>query len=412
MNFRRIVLSFKIARRSLANFKLRTMLAVLGVFLGTFSLVTVSSLSQSMTLKTRQEAATLGENLLIVQSGTVHTFGMRTRLISQATTLTTEDAFAILHGTPWVEDVSPSSSKAFVVRAEGMVLKDVVVTGVTPTYPSIRNFHPLYGRFVTPEDEKISAKVVVLGHKVAAKLFAGQNPVGRTVLIRRVPCLVIGVMEEKGADTSGFDQDNQIFMPLKTFLHRFVNKTYIGTIYVRVSQEQALSPAKREIENLLRARHRIGPGKRDDFTVVDMRDVLQLKNKAMTMITVLGRIAAAVSFAIGGMGILSIMILIVNERRLEIGLRRAVGARRRDIAVQFLMESSAIALLGGFLGILLGVLSSLVVFTWLRYPVAMSWAGLVGSFAASVVVGIGGGIYPSRKALAIQPVDVMRAEAR
>ncbi|MEJ5365709.1 MAG: ABC transporter permease [Desulfosoma sp.] len=412
MNLQRVLLNLKIARRSLANFKLRTVLAVLGVFLGTLSLVMVSGLSQSMVLKTRQETAALGENLLIVQSGTVHTFGMRTRLISQATTLTTADAEAIGSGTRFVEEVTPSSGKTFVVRSGSTVLKDVMVTGTTPNFPRIRNFHPRLGRFMTAEDEKASAKVVVLGHKVASKLFPGENPLGRTVLIRRVPCTVVGVMEEKGSDVSGFDQDNQIFMPLKTFLHRFVNKTYISTIYVRVIREEMLSEAKREIEELMRVRHKIGPDKRDDFTVVDMRDVMQLKSQAVNMITLLGRIAAVVSFAIGGMGILSIMILIVNERRLEIGLRRAVGARRRDIAVQFLTESSAIALLGGLSGSVIGLGSSSVIFSLLHYPVATSWPSLVSSFFASALVGIGAGIYPSRKALAIQPVDVMRSEAR
>lgn len=412
MNLRRVLLNLKIARRSLANFKLRTVLAVLGVFLGTFSLVTVSGLSRSMALKTQQETAALGENLLIVQSGTVRTFGMRTRLISQATTLTRADAEAIRSATRFVEDVTPSSGKTFVVRAGSTVLKDVMVTGTTPNFPKIRNFHPRLGRFVSEEDEKATAKVIVLGHKVALKLFPGENPVGRTVLIRRVPCTVVGVMEEKGADVSGFDQDNQIFMPLNTFLHRFVNKTYIATIYVRVIREELLSESKREIEELLRLRHKIGPEKRDDFTVVDMRDVMHLKSQAMTMIRLLGRIAAVVSFAIGGMGILSIMILIVNERRLEIGLRRAVGARRRDIATQFLTESSVIALMGGFSGSVIGLISSVVIFSLLHYPVTTSWPSLLGSFLASVIVGIGAGIYPSQKALAIQPVDVMRSEAR
>lgn len=412
MKVRRVLLNLKIARRSLANFKLRTVLAVLGVFLGTFSLVTVSGLSRSMALKTKQEAAALGENLLIVQSGTVRTFGMRTRLISQATTLTTDDAEAIRSATRFVEDVVPSSGKTFVVRVGSMVLKDVMVTGTTPNFPRIRNFHPRLGRFVSGEDENNTAKVVVLGHKVASKLFPGENPVGRTVLIRRVPCTVVGVMEEKGSDVSGFDQDNQIFMPLNTFLHRFVNKTYIATIYVRVVREELLSASKGEIEELLRVRHKISLEKRDDFTVVDMRDVLQLKSQAMAMITLLGRIAAVVSFAIGGMGILSIMILIVNERRLEIGLRRAVGARRRDIATQFLTESSVIALLGGFSGSVIGLVASLTLFRLLHYPTATSWLSLLGSFVASVLVGIGAGIYPSQKALAIQPVAVMRSEAR
>jgi putative ABC transport system permease protein len=215
-------------------------------------------------------------------------------------------------------------------------------------------------------------------------------------------------MEPKGADVSGFDQDNQIFVPLSTFLKRFVNKTYVSTVYVKVVREEALGRAKRSIEELLRARHGIQAGERDDFTVVDLRDVMSLKSQAMDMIALLGRIAAAVSFAIGGLGILSIMILMVNERRLEIGLRRAVGSRRRDIVTQFLLESSVIALAGGILGAIFGLGASLAVFHLLGYPLVASWPGFGLGFTASVAVGILAGIYPSRRALAIQPVDVMR----
>jgi len=408
MNLMRILLNLRIAQRSLATFKLRTALAILGVFLGTFSLVVVSGLTRSMALKTRQEVAALGENLLIVQSGIVRTFGNRARLMNQATTLTLQDARAILEGTPSVTHVSPSSGRTFPVRFGAVLLNDVMVTGAAPNYPQVRNFFPDQGRFLSPDDEKNLRRVAVLGRKIADKLFPQEDPLGKTILIRRVPCRVVGVMEPKGADVSGFDQDSQIFVPLSTFLKRFVNKTYVSTVYVKVVREEALGRAKRSIEELLRARHGIQAGERDDFTVVDLRDVMSLKSQAMDMIALLGRIAAAVSFAIGGLGILSIMILMVNERRLEIGLRRAVGSRRRDIVTQFLLESSVIALAGGILGAIFGLGASLAVFHLLGYPLVASWPGFALGFTASVAVGILAGIYPSRRALAIQPVDVMR----
>ncbi|SMC21980.1 putative ABC transport system permease protein [Desulfacinum hydrothermale DSM 13146] len=408
MNLLRILLNLRIAQRSLATFKLRTALAILGVFLGTFSLVVVSGLTRSMALKTQQEVAALGENLLIVQSGIVRTFGNRARLMNQATTLTLEDARAILESTPSVTHVSPSSGKTFPVRYGSLLLKDVMVTGATPNYPLVRNFHPERGRFLTPDDERNLRRVAVLGRKIADTIFPGTDPLGKIVLLWRVPCRVVGVMEPKGSDVSGFDQDNQIFVPLSTFLKRFTHQTYVSTVYVKVIREEALAATKRNLEDLLRTRHGIEPGERDDFTVVDLRDVMSLKNQAMDMISLLGRIAAAVSFAIGGLGILSIMILMVNERRLEIGLRRAVGSRRRDVVTQFLLESSVIALAGGILGAVLGLAASLALFHLLGYPLVASWPGLILGFGASISVGILAGIYPSQRALAIQPVDVMR----
>ncbi len=409
MDWMRIRLNLRIARRSLATFKLRTALAVLGVFLGTFSLVVVNALTRSMTEKTIRDLASLGENLLIVQCGTVHTFGGRAWIISQAKTLTEEDGRAILDGISGVAAISPASGKTFTVRFQNTVLDSVMITGVRPNYADLRNLTLAGGRFLSEDDVRRIRRAVVLGRKIAEKLFPEENPVGRTILIRRVPCVVVGVLEAKGSDVTGFDQDKQIFIPLSTFLKRFVNQTYVTTIYVKVHGEEVLKRVKHDVELLLRLRHGIQPGERDDFTVLDLRDVTAMKTKAIHMISVLGKIAAAVSFVIGGVGILSIMILMVNERRLEIGLRRAMGARRRDVMVQFLLESSAIALLGGGVGIGLGLAGTLAAFTFLHYPVTVSLSGLGTAFVASVSVGILAGIHPSRRALAIQPVDVMRS---
>ncbi len=408
MDLRRILLNLKIARRSLVQFKWRTSLAVLGVFFGTFSLIIVSNLSGSLAIKTEQEIDSLGKDLLIVRSGLVRRVGTGTSLMSTATNLTPEDARAIRDSLSSVADLSAAGYKTFPVRYGNTVLKGILVNGVEPNFQDIRNFHVREGSFVTEQDNQDRNKVAVLGRTVVEKLFGDEDPIGKYILIWRVPFQVIGIMEEKGTDVSGADQDSQIFVPLQTFLKTLVNKTNVNNVYVQVIGGELIPAAKTDIENLLRKRHKIGPGQNDDFAVIDMKDVLALKTQAMDLITVLGRIAAAVSFIIGGIGILSIMILIVNERKLEIGIRRAVGSRKRDIILQFLIESSIISLAGGTIGVFSGALLSVALLRVLKYPFTLSLSGLAIAFGASVIVGILAGIYPSKKATQFEPVDIIR----
>jgi len=409
MDLGRILLNLKIARRSLVQFKWRTSLAVLGVFFGTFSLIIVSNLSGSLAIKTAQEIDSLGKDLLIVRSGIVRRVGVGTRLMSEATNLTPEDAIAIRDSVSSVADLSSAGYKTFPVRYGNTVLKGILVNGVEPNFQDIRNFHAQEGSFVSAQDNLNREKVAVVGRTVVEKLFGDENPIGKYILIWRVPFQVIGIMEEKGTDVSGADQDSQIFIPLQTFLKTLVNKTNVNNIYIQVTGSEFIPAAKADIESLLRKRHKIGPGQTDDFAVIDMKDVLALKTQAMDLITVLGRIAAAVSFIIGGLGILSIMILIVNERKLEIGIRRAVGSRKRDIILQFLIESSIISLAGGTIGVFSGALLSVILLHVLKYPFTLSFTGLLIAFGASVLVGILAGIYPSKKATQFEPVDIIRA---
>jgi len=407
---KRVFLNLRIALRSLYSFRVRTALAVLGVFLGTFSLILVSNLADSLARKGQLELDKLGKNFLAIRSGTaVVRPGHATRLFTEAANLSLDDGRAIAAGAPLVTAVSPASSKNFPVRYGGVTLSSILVAGASPNYSEVRNFYPQEGSFVTDEQNQRLERVAVIGRKVAEKLFGNESPLGKTILIWRVPCRVIGVMEEKGVDASNVDQDNQIFVPLNTFLRRFVNKDYVNYIFVQTADSSALIPAKAQIEEILRLRHHLKPGQKDDFTVINPKDMLALKSQATALISVLGRIAATVSFLIGAIGILSIMILIVNERRVEIGIRRAVGSRKRDIILQFLLESSFISLMGGLAGVVVGLLISTLVFTLSQLPFSISSGGLMASFAASVTVGILAGIYPSQKATTIQPVDVIRS---
>ena len=406
---KRTLLNLKIALGSLGNFKLRTALATLGVFFGTFSLVVVGNLSDSLAVKTEQEIANLGNNLIIVVSGQIRRYGPNTPLISRATTLTRGDAEAIANSLPAASRVSPSGFRAFPVRRGNTVLKAIAVNGVTPDFGEVRNFEVAAGSSITEEDDRLQRKVALIGRTTAEKLFGEENPVGKTILIWRVPCQIIGVLAEKGSDVAGNDQDNQLFVPLKTFLRNFVNQENVNIIYVQAVSAEAIDPLRKEIEALLRVRHGIRKEMKDDFTVVDLKEVTALKSQAMGLISVLGRIAAAASFLIGALGILSIMILIVNERRVEIGIRRAVGSRKRDIILQFLMESSFISVSGGIIGMAAGFLMSLAIAKVLGYPVSVSIPGLLLAFAASALSGIVAGIYPSFKATQIHPVDIIRS---
>lgn len=405
----RFVLNLLIAARSLENFRLRTILAVLGVFLGTLSLIVVSGVTDSLAEKTKNETRRLGERILIVKSGLVVSHGPRTRLMSEANTLTTEDARAILDQVLGVEAVSPSGDKVFPVRYQGKVLPGTLVVGVTTNFPEVRDFRPSMGAFWGDREERDLARVVVLGSKIAQKLFGKEDPIGRYVMVWRVPMKVVGVMEEKGADVSGADQDSQVFVPLSTFLHRLANRDYVDTIFVKVVHESGMAKVRSCIADILRPRHRIAPGEKDDFTVIDIRDVLALKTQAMKMIGTLGTVSSIISFSIGGIGILSIMILIVNERRIEIGLRRAIGGRKRDIVLQFLTESSLISMIGGTVGMLAGMALNLFIFRAADLPVSSSAAGHLSAFGACFLIGILSGIYPARRATAIEPIEVLRS---
>ncbi len=406
---KRLALNLRIALRSLANFRLRTALAVLGVFFGTFSLIIVLNLADSLAVKTEQETESLGKNLLIVRSGFARRHGANVRFMTSATNLTLDDARAVADSIPYVARISPAGYRNFPIRSEGITLTSILVTGVTQEYEDIRNFHVQEGRFVTEEDGRQLRKVVVIGSGIAEKFFGEGDPLGRTILVWRVPCEVIGVMEAKGVDLSGVDQDNQVFVPLLTFLGNFVNRDYVNTFYVQTPDIASLKPAREGIENLLRKRHRIQKGMRDDFAVIDLKDVMALKSQAMDLISILGKIAAAASFLIGGLGILSIMILIVSERRMEIGVRRAVGSRKRDIVFQFLMESAFISVSGGMIGVAAGVVVSIAIAAILQYPTRISAAGLALSFFLSVASGVLAGLYPSMRATKIHPVDVLRS---
>ncbi len=403
--------SVKIALSSLKAHRLRASLAVVGVFLGALALTGVQHVSKAMYLKARQETAKLGTNLFIARSGQISF--RRTgsaRVQKETTTFTLGDATALLDGLPGAVLGAPFVTAEMPIRAAGVKIPSQIVA-TWPPYEAVRNFHPQYGRFLTWQDESARAKVCVLGRNIAERLFGDpEAAVGRQVFFFRAGARVIGVMEAKGADVVGTDQDDQVLVPLSTYMRRFSNQDWITGIYIQLSDPEGSAMAKAAAAQILRRRHHIGPGQSDDFTVLTAQDTVQLQQQALDLVQTLGRISSSISFAVGGLGILSLMVLLVRTRRLEIGLRRAVGARRRDIMRQFILEAALMAGTGGTLGVAAAGVLGLVISGLGKMPLVFDPVFLLGPLIGSVLLGLGAGAYPAWEAAHVEVLDVLRNE--
>ncbi|MBF0555819.1 MAG: ABC transporter permease [Nitrospirae bacterium] len=403
-----IYLNLTIAVKSLGSFKLRTFLAITGVVLGTLSLITVANTSRSMELKTINDLERFGKNLLTVKSGLMRGHGSPTDL-TESLRLTPGDARAIKESMPEVKTVAPAATKTFPIKYKNTTVTGTMMMGIPMEFLKLKKIPVENGRLFTDKDNNEMAKVAIIGSKAAGKLFKGEDPIGKTIFVNQAALEVVEVLEPMAVDLSEINEDNIVYVPLSTFMKRLTNTATINLIYVEAVSEAATGRLKREIEALLRQRHNIKKGERDDFTVTDLRDVNSMQTKTMKIVVTLGMITSAISFTISSVGILSVMILMVDERKVEIGIRRVVGARKRDIALQFLTEASFISLIGAVAGLIAGIALTLAISAIAKIPFAVSLAGVAISFAASIVTGIASGIYPSIKAMAIQPVNILRS---
>lgn len=404
-------LSLKIALASLAAHKLRAVLAVLGVFLGALAFTGVQHASLAMVRKAELETEKLGPNLFMATAGQVRMTrggGAASRSAS-AKTFTLEDARALINGLPSVARGVPYVGRTMPVRA-GATTINCQVLATLPEYSQIRNFKPEFGRFLLPRDEEELAKVCVLGRTIAQRLFGSpEKALGQSVLFFRASCEVIGIMEQKGADIVGTDQDEQVFVPLSTFQRRFSNQTWITGVYIELAAGADPELVKESASSLLKLRHNIQPGKKQDFSVLTAKDTIKLQRQALDLVQVLGAISSSVSFAVGGLGILSIMVLLVRARRLEIGVRRASGAKRRDIIRQFLFEAGLMSTSGGCVGVAcaMGLIAGMARFG--GFPFVFDPPLAIGALLASALLGVAAGAYPAWQASRIEVLDVLRS---
>jgi putative ABC transport system permease protein len=283
------------------------------------------------------------------------------------------------------------------------------IIGVTPAAFEIRNIEIEMGRNFDSVENDTAGRVAIVGSVIVEKLFNGENPVGHQIRIGLALFDVVGVMKEKGVDANGVDRDDRILIPLNTAMRRLMRITYIQKIHVQVARSEQLQRAETEIRQLLRERHRLRD-KPDDFTIQNQASLVQTERESAQTLTLLVGSVAAISLLVGGIGILAVMLTACRERRKEIGLRRAIGARRRDIRTQFLLESLIIAILGGFFGAALGMLSSFLASVIGGWTVVESWDAIGGGLMLSTVVGLIFGIFPASKASALEPIEALRAE--
>ncbi|UIJ37580.1 ABC transporter permease [Desulfobaculum bizertense] len=403
-------LSLRIALSSLRTHKLRTILAMLGVFLGALALTGVQHMSTAMVRKAEIEIEKLGPDLFMARSGRIRWRRSGAKVKNTASNFTIADAKALENGMPSALSAAPFTQVTMQVHAGATKIPSVLI-GSTPAFEFIRNATPRIGRFFNEQELETRAMVCVLGSKIAGRLFGSPDlALGKTVLYYRARLRVIGVMPARGGDIVGTDQDEQVFVPLSTYMRRMANVDNITGVYIQLAKGSDFEAAKQQATRILRYRHRIKVGQLDDFAVLTARDTISLQTQALDLVSVLGLLSSTVSFAVGGLGILSIMILLVRSRRMEIGIRRAVGARRSDIIFQFLLEAGVLSGVGGFFGVLVALLLVSFVYVIGGFPFVYRPILMVGILLGSVLLGVLAGVYPAWQASRYEVLDILRSE--
>ena len=402
-------LGVRTALRALSAHKVRTGLTLLGIVIGVAAVVAMVAIGQGTRAEVLRKVDSMGTNLLTVSTAQLRVIaGRQQQAGAVAITLTEEDAQAIAEEVPSVAAVAPAQNQRLQAKFEDQITTTNVV-GTTSDYQTVRNVHPVAGEFFGEEQGRSSARVAVLGQTVMLNLFGGRDPVGETIRIGKVPFTVLGVLEPKGLDISGKDQDDQILIPLRTALRRVFNLTYLSTIYVSAQDRVSMDQAAPAIAELLRERHHLRPGAADDFTIQSQASLLTAQAAVSSTFTMLLGSIGGVSLLVGGVGILAIMLISVRERTREIGIRRALGARRKDILLQFLIETSLLSVIGGVSGVVIGVAAGKVVSLATGWPMLIPWRTALAAVVFSALLGLLFGVYPARKAAALDPIIALRA---
>ena len=399
----------RVALRALARNKMRSVLTMLGIIIGVGAVIAMVGVGQGAQDEMQKQIAAMGSNLLFVGSGTVNRGGMRLGW-GATKTLVVDDLKAILRECPAVAAAAPGdgTSAQIVYGNDNWFTR---ITGTSPDYFQVRNWPVSEGSTFTQSDMDTAANVAIIGETVRKNLFGATDPIGETIRIKDLPFRVIGVLQAKGASAAmGQDQDDTIIIPLTTLQKKMNGNTWLQWIMVSAASRDASFAAQQQITTLLRDRHRIRPGADDDFFVRNLADLADLREQQGRVMTLLLAAIASVSLLVGGIGIMNIMLVSVTERTREIGIRIAVGATEQDVQSQFLVEAVVLSLMGGAIGILVGIGSSLLITNFLGWAISISPLAVVTAVVFSTLVGVFFGFYPARKAAALDPIEALRYE--
>ena len=405
----KIAKNIEISKKILLERKARTVLSLSGIIVGVCAVIVMVALGKGTEAKITSQITKMGSNLLLVNAGQVKIIAGRARQAKIVTTLELRDVDSIAEGVSSAKYIAPAQVKKLQVKYGNLNSKTNIV-GTTSDIVAIQNHSLLEGRFFEEDENNGLRRVAIIGKTVVENIFGQQNPLGKIIYIGKVPFEIIGVLSPKGLDLYGADQDDQIFIPVKTALRRLFNLTYINTIYVKVNDGVSMKQAAEEINVILRDRHHLREGKDNDFTILNQTAILEAQQESSRTFTLLIGSIAALSLLVGGIGVLAVMLISIRERIKEIGIRRAVGAKRRDILIQFLSEALLLSIGGGMIGIVLGVVVSILTAIFAKLPLIIPMDAVGVSFLATFIIGVFFGVYPARKASLLDPIKALQFE--
>jgi putative ABC transport system permease protein len=404
-----LVKGSRIALKAVTAHKLRALLAMVGIVVGVAAVIVMLAVGEGAKREVLGKIQGLGTNILIVSAGQLKNVAGRPQLVGNVTTLDLRDARAITEECPAVARVAPIQNRKLAVKY-GTGTTNTSVVGTSADFPAVREFQTILGRFFDADEVQGAQRVAVVGQTVMTNLGAGRTLMGETLRINNVPFEVIGILEPKGVNYAGIDEDDQILIPVSTALRRLFNLTFLSSLYIQAKDERAMGTAARQITNLLRERHRIKTGQPEDFTIQTQAEILEAAQETSQTFSLLLGSIAGISLFVGGIGILAMMVISVRERTREIGVRRAVGARRRDILLQFILEATSLSLAGGLVGSLVGIAGGVLFARVTGWPTAISPVTILMAFGVSAAIGIFFGAYPARRAARLDPIVALRAD--
>lgn len=398
----------KIALKALNNNKLRCFLTMLGIIIGVASVITMLAIGQGSKNSIKAQISEMGSNMIMIHPGNMQRGGVRQSADDMQTLEVTD--YEALQRLPGIAAISPSvnSGGQFV---NGNNNYPSTIYGITPDYLDIRKLKVKSGSMFTEHDIKSAAKVCILGKTVVDNLFPnGEDPIGRVVRFGKIPMTVVGVLESKGTNSMGQDQDDVVLAPYTTVMKRVLAIDYIQGIFASAVNEEQTEEVIDAVTETLRSQHKLKDDSDNDFEIRSQQELSEMMNSTSDMMTVLLACIAGISLLVGGIGIMNIMYVSVTERTREIGLRMSIGARSIDVLSQFLIEAVIISVTGGIIGIIIGILASWLVNIIANWPIYIQMYSVILSFAVCTVTGVFFGWYPAKKASNLDPIEAIRYE--